>query len=152
MIVRPWQIGDSEQITVQPAQRYEGDLADVSMDLTPLSEVGLAWTGEVDGKVIACGGLIPQWENRALAWMLIGEDAGPHFAALHKHVKRFLVRAPYRRIEAHVDVGFEQGARWMKMLGFELEAYKRAFRPDGADMLEFVRIRSWPSQPHSYLL
>jgi hypothetical protein len=149
MIVRPWQRGDSERVLVQQAQRYSGDLADVSQDLTPLSEVGLAWTGEHDGLVIGCGGLLPVWENRAIAWMLIGENAGPHFAAVHKHVKRFLDRCPYRRIEAHVDVGFEQGIRWMAMLGFELEVYRRAFRPDGADMLEFVRIRSWPSPPLS---
>lgn len=144
MIVRPWHLGDSEAINLQTAQRYAGELGDVSMDLTPLSEVGLAWTAESGDTVVACGGLLPQWENRALAWMLIGENAGPHFAAIHRHVRQFLIRSPYRRIEAHVDVGFAAGIRWMKMLGFELEAYKKAFRPDGADMLEFVRIRSWP--------
>jgi hypothetical protein len=144
MIVRPWRLGDSEAINLQTAQRYAGELGDVSMDLTPLSEVGLAWTAEDDGRVVMCGGLLPQWENRALAWALIGENAGAHFAMIHRHVKQFLTLCPYRRIEAHVDVGFAAGTRWMKMLGFELEAYKKAFRPDGADMLEFVRIRSWP--------
>lgn len=144
MIVRPWRLGDSEAINLQTAQRYTGELGDVSMDLTPLSEVGLAWTAEAGGEVVMCGGLLPQWENRALAWALVGERAGPHFAAIHRHVKQFLIRSSYRRIEAHVDVGFAAGIRWMKMLGFELEAYKKAFRPDGADMLEFVRIRSWP--------
>ena len=129
-------------MSLQPSQRYTGDLADASADLTPLSEVGLAWTAEVDGQVILVAGLLPQWENRALAWALVADSAGPHFAAIHKAVKRFLVKAPYRRIEAHVDVGFEPGVRWMRLLGFELEAYKKAFRPDGADMLEFVRIRS----------
>ncbi len=142
MIVRPWRIGDSESLSLQPSQRYSGDLADVSQDLTPLSEVGLAWTGEVNSTVICCAGLVPQWHNRAIAWALIGESAGQHFAAIHKAVHRFLVSAPYRRIEAHVDVGFPQGARWMKMLGFEVEAYMKAFRPDGADMLLFARVRS----------
>ena len=145
MIVRPWRVGDSESIRLQQAQRYSGDLADVSQDLTPLSEVGLAWTCEVDGEVICCAGLLPQWENRAIAWALIGESAGRYFAAIHKAAHRFLVRSPYRRIEAHVDVGFPQGARWMKMLGFEVEAYMKAFRPDGADMLLFARVRSWRS-------
>jgi hypothetical protein len=145
MIVRPWRVGDSESINLQQSQRYSGDLADVSQDLTPLSDVGLAWTGEVDGEVICCAGLLPQWENRAIAWALVGESAGRHFASIHKAVHGFLVRSPYRRIEAHVDVGFPQGARWMKMLGFEVEAYMKAFRPDGADMLLFARVRSWRS-------
>lgn len=143
MIVRPWRLGDSERVALQPAQRYIADIGDVSTaDLTPLSELGLAWSADTGDNVVACGGLLPQWHNRALAWMLIGEDAGRHFAAIHRAVHRQLVVAPYRRIEAHVDVGFSAGVRWMRMLGFELESYKRAFRPDGADMLEFVRIRS----------
>jgi len=145
MIVRPWRIGDSERVILQPSQRYSGDLADVSQDLTPLSEVGMAWTCEADGDVICCAGLLPQWENRAIAWALIGESAGRYFASIHKAAHRFLVMSPYRRIEAHVDVGFPQGARWMKMLGFEVEAYMKAFRPDGADMLLFARVRSWRS-------
>lgn len=141
MIVRPWTLGDSEAVLLQPAQRYTSDIADVTTDLTPLSALGLTWTGVVDDKVVACGGLLPHWPGRATAWMLIGEAAGPHFRAIHRAVYRFLARSPYRRIEAHVDVGFEAGIRWIKMLGFELESYKRAYRPDGADMLEFVRIR-----------
>lgn len=144
MIVRPWKRGDSEALVLQAAQQYIGQ-ADIAIDLTPLSDVGLAWTAEVDGAPIGCGGLAPQWENRAIMWALIGENAGPHFVKIHREVSRFITLAPYRRIEAQVDVGFEPGIRWMRMLGFELEAYKRAFRPDGADMLEFVRIRSWRS-------
>lgn len=141
MIVRPWTLGDSEAVLLQPAQRYTSDIADVTTDLTPLSALGLTWTGVVDEKVVACGGLLPHWPGRATAWMLIGEASGPHFRAIHRAVSRFLARSPYRRIEAHVDVGFDAGVRWIKMLGFELESYKRAYRPDGADMLEFVRIR-----------
>lgn len=141
MIVRPWVKGDSARVLLQPAQQYTSDIADVTSDLTDLSILGLAWTGEHDEQVIACGGLLPHWPGRATAWMLISAGAGPHFRAIHAHVRRLLVRSPYTRIEAHVDVGFAPGVRWMKMLGFELEAYKRAYRPDGADMLEFVRIR-----------
>lgn len=145
MIVRPWRLGDSEAISLQTAQQYLLDNPEnLSIDLTPLSEVGLAWTAELDGTILGCGGLTPQWENRAILWALVSQDAGSHFTVIHRHVRRFLTRSPYRRIEAHVDVGFTAGVRWVKMLGFELEAYKKAFRPDGADMLEFVRIRSWP--------
>jgi RimJ/RimL family protein N-acetyltransferase len=56
-------------------------------------------------------------------------------------VVEFLDNAPYRRIEATVDVGFKQGHRWIKMLGFELEGYMRAYRPDGADMLLYARVK-----------
>lgn len=127
---------------IQPAQQYTGALGDMSADFTPLSEVGLAWTADHDGTIVAIGGLLPEWHNRATAWTMLSGDIGPHFAGVHRAVKKFLIRSPYRRIEAHVDVGFEPGIRWMRLLGFEFEVYLKAFRPDGADMLQFVRIRS----------
>lgn len=127
---------------MQPAQQYMHSVAPMGADLTPLADVGMAFTALDGDEVVAMGGLVPEWPGRATAWMVIGANAGPHFVALHRAVYRFLVRSPYRRIEAHVDVGFEAGVRWVKMMGFEMEAYLRAFRPDGADMLQFVRIRS----------
>lgn len=127
---------------IQPAQQYTGTLGDMSADFTPLSDAGLAWTALDGERVIGVGGLLPEWHNRAVAWTMLSGDIGHHFSAVHRATKNFLVRSPYRRIEAHVDVGFEPGIRWMRMLGFEFEVYLKAFRPDGADMLQFVRIRS----------
>lgn len=114
---------------------------ELDADLTHLADAGLAWTAEDDGEIIGIAGLAPQWENRAIAWALISASAGKRFQVIHRAVKRFLDVSPFRRIEANVDVGFEQGERWMKMLGFEYEGYLRAYRPDGADMLLFSRIR-----------
>lgn len=145
MIVRPWKLGDTERIDLQPAQEYLRDVVDVGVDLSEVSEAGLAWTAEHDGQVLAVWGVIPQWQNRALCWAVMGKTAGRHFVPIHRECVRFLDRLPFRRIEAHVDVGFSEGVRWMKMMGFEMEAYLRAFRPDGADMLQFARIRSWHS-------
>ena len=141
MIVRPWLTGDTQQLQIQSAQKYMLGLPEMSADLSRLAQKGLAFTAEQHGDVLAIAGVTPQWENRALAWALIGDCAGQHFPSIHKAVRRFLERAPYRRIEASVDVGFEQGHRWIKMLGFEIEGYMRAYRPDGADMLLYARIK-----------
>jgi RimJ/RimL family protein N-acetyltransferase len=46
-----------------------------------------------------------------------------------------------RRYESTVDVGFKQGHRFMKMLGFEVEGYLKAYRPDGADMVLYARVK-----------
>lgn len=141
MIVRPWQVHDTVKISMQPAQQYLHRIVDVRADFTELSNQGLAWTAEYDGKVLAIAGVEPQWENRAIAFALIAESAGQFFPAIHKAVRDFLIRAPYRRIEAAVDVGFKEGHRWITMLGFELEGYMKAYRPDGADMLLYARIK-----------
>lgn len=140
MIVRRWLTGDTERLVIQPAQQYMHSMVDVATDLSRLSQKGLAWTGEAEGQVIVIAGLMPIWENRALAWAMISESAGPHFAAIHKAVIKGIVDSGIRRVEATVDIGFDQGHRWMKMLGFELEGYMKAYRPDGADMLLYARV------------
>ena len=126
---------------MQPAQEYLTRIVDVRGDFTELSDKGLAWTAEHEGVVLAVAGVEPQWENRATAFALLSDDSGPHFPAIHSAVVEFLDNAPYRRIEATVDVGFKQGHRWIKMLGFELEGYMKAYRPDGADMLLYARVK-----------
>ena len=62
-------------------------------------------------------GLEPQWENRATAFALLSDDSGPHFPAIHSAVVEFLDNAPYRRIEATVDVGFKQGTAGSRCSG-----------------------------------
>ena len=141
MIVRTWRRGDTEAVELQSAQQYLRCIVDVRADFTELAEKGLVWTAEHDGAILGIGGVEPQWENRATAFALLSDDSGPHFRAIHSAVFDFLVRAPYRRIEATVDVGFKEGHRWIKMLGFELEGYMKAYRPDGADMLLYARVK-----------
>lgn len=141
MIVRTWRRGDTERIAMQPAQEYLTRIVDVRGDFTELSDKGLVWTAEHDGVILGIGGVEPQWENRATAFALLSDDSGTHFPAIHSAVVEFLDNAPYRRIEAAVDVGFKEGHRWIKMLGFELEGYMKAYRPDGADMLLYARIK-----------
>jgi len=141
MIVRPWRKGDND-FELQDRQAYLKLAQDpATLDLSALSAEGLAWTGEVDGKIVGVAGVIPQWSNRAIAWAMIAKDAGPHFVSIHREVRKFLIHCPFVRVEAQVDVGFPEANRWMTMLGFELEGYMRAFRPDGADMLLYARVR-----------
>lgn len=97
----------------------------------------------VDGdRVLAVGGVTPLWENRALAWTFIDRDAGPHFAAIHKATKALLDLCPYRRIEADTPCDFEQGHRWLRMLGFQMEAERmRAHRVDGGDSSLYALVK-----------
>lgn len=149
MIVRPWRDGDFRDLQLQSAQNYLHEIVpDGVIDLSPLAEHHLAFTALADGKVVAIGGVEPIWQDRALAFMFVSEDAGKHFRSIHKAVKRFLDEAPFKRIEANIDIGFKEGARWMKLLGFELEGYMRAYRPDGADMLLYARVKGWHSLHH----
>lgn len=143
MIVRPYTYGDERRVRLQTSQQYMGDYLDAldRESLESLRDMGLVWTCEKNGQIIMIGGLIPIWEERAQVWALIAGDLRSNMIPIHRAVKKFLAKAPYRRIEATVDIGFKEGYRWLKMLGFEIEGYMKAYRPDGGDMMLFARVR-----------
>lgn len=142
MIVRPYEMYDETRLSFDTSQAYMGEfLQELDFDLEPLAQQDLVWTAEHDEKVIAMGGIVPIWRNRAHAWMWMSEESGKHMLGIHRGVKKFLTHSNFTRIEATVNIGFKPGTRWMKMLGFELEGYMRAYDPNGADMLLFARVR-----------
>ena len=47
------------------------------------SAPGQAWTGFVDGKPIACAGMIEFWKGRAYAWAYLSEDFKAHVKGIH---------------------------------------------------------------------
>jgi hypothetical protein len=113
--------------------------------ITPEAAAGLeeteAYTALVDGKPVACAGLEWYWEGRAEAWAWISGDVTPGiFVRLNRAVQRFLAAVGPGRIEAHVDCEFGNGHRWVRALGFELEApRKKRYFPNGRDAALYVR-------------
>lgn len=128
------------RMRLQEAQEY------LTPFLTPELATSLASDysyAAVDGDdVVCCAGLIPMWEGRATAWAYVGKVTPRRFVVLHKMVERFLQMCPFDRVEAAVDVKFEEGHRWVKALGFTLEApAMRKFSPEGGDSALYARVR-----------
>lgn len=140
MIVVPYKAEHLMSMHIQTGQaNYNPWITD---EYARALESQYAFTALVDGKPILVGGLHEMWENRALLWSFIDKDAGPHFVALHRGVKNFLDMQPYRRIEAECDCGFKPGHRWLRMLGFKMEAKRmRKFRVDGGDSALYARVK-----------
>jgi hypothetical protein len=127
---------------LQPKQSsLAGNLSDPAY-VQSLVESGNAYTALVDGRAVAFGGCLEMWQDRAYAWMIIGEDAGPHFFTIVRAVAGFLKGAPWRRIEAAVASDFRAGHRLIKMLGFEFEGRMRSYSPDGADHDLYARVKN----------
>lgn len=104
-------------------------------------EEHLSLTLVIDGVVIGCGGLYKIEEHRSIAWVYLSKYAKEHIFVVHKVVKRFFDGCMVPRIEAMVDVDFEEGHRWVRMLGFELEAARmRKYSPDGGDQSLYARV------------
>lgn len=85
-----------------------------------------------DGKAIACMGLSMYWPGRAECWTLLKDKLDQDLIVVTRMVRQVLDACPVRRIEASVLVDYAEGHRWMRLLGFVLEAgYLEAYFPDG---------------------
>lgn len=142
MHIIPFQPAHLEHIMLQPAQVGFSQYFDPQYG-PALRDGGPCFTGlDDDGNVVGCSGVIKQWDNRAIAWALLSDWSGKHFFKIHKAVKRFLDMTEFPRIEAFVDADFEQGHRWVEMLGFEREGYMRQFTPAGKDAVLYARLKN----------
>lgn len=140
MTVVPYKAEHLLEMVLQPGQEYA--LPFVTPEHAKALEGEYAFTALVDGRPIAVGGVKELWKNRALCWTFIDRNAGKHFAELHRTVKRLIDLVPYRRLEAETPCDFKQGHRWLKMLGFKLEAERmRAFQIDGSDSSLYAKVR-----------
>lgn len=140
MNILPYKAEHMEALRMQRGQMY--CLPYVTPEYAKALESTYAFTAMEGDQVVAIGGITELWENRGLAWTFIDRRAGKHFVALHKAVSKFLEDCPLRRIEAETPCEFEQGHRWLKMLGFKLEAPRmEAFRVDGGDAALYARVK-----------
>ena len=82
---------------------------DVRADFTELAEKGSRVDRGHDGAIPGIGGVEPQWENRPPR-SPCSRTTRSALPAITRPVVEFLDNAPYRRIEATVDVGVQAGA------------------------------------------
>lgn len=141
MHIEPFQPKHLETLVLQESQAGFSRFFDDQEYAPALINAGPCFAATENGVVYACAGIVHQWDNRAIAWGLIGEAAGSHFVKIHRAVRRFLDMSPVRRVEAFVDADFDAGHRWIQMLGFEREGFMRAFTPLGKDAVLYARIR-----------
>jgi len=110
--------------------------------LEALEQAPFAYSILKDKRAIACGGVAEYWPGRGEAWMLLS-PMGPDFLAVTRIVSRFLSVCPVNRIEAAVEVDFEPGHRWAKLLGFQLDApLLRSYLVNGKDCSLYSRVRN----------
>lgn len=107
-----------------------------------LEQSGMAYTAIKDGRVLGCAGVVEYWPDRGEVWAVFDKKIQHDFVYIHKAALRFLDTVPIRRIEAAVEFNFVAGHRWIRMLGFELEAVRmHAYVPSGADFSLYARVK-----------
>lgn len=105
-----------------------------------LKDGGICYTGMRGDQVVICAGVQLMWDNRGVGWVKMSKDAGRDLVFIHRTVQGIIDNAGLRRIEAYVDSAFEEGKRWVEMLGMSYEGTMKAFGPDGRDHDLYARI------------
>lgn len=142
MIVIPFIDAHLEGFELQDVQAWLHQLLQSEDYRRALTLYGPAFTGIVDGEVVACAGLSHFTPGRAQGWALFGKKAAPHFLAITREVKRFFDGQNVRRVETPVRTDFEQGHRWARMIGFTREGTMRKFGEDGHDYDLYARVNN----------
>ena len=130
----PYMAAHLMAMSEQDTEKYWGDAVRTPGYAKALEKAGPAHTAMRDGKVLACVGLMHQWDGRATAWAVMTKNVGgADYLAIHRAVKRFMKLINYRRIDATVLCTFENAIRWAEMLGFKRETPEpmQNYGPDG---------------------
>ena len=98
------------------------------------------WTLEEDGIVYFIGGIHPVHYRRYIMWAFLSKYAGKKLLAITREVERVILTYSQVRMEVLVDSYFNNGHKWVKMLGFQHEGTLRAYTQDGKDMDMYARI------------
>lgn len=109
---------------------------DVTMDLAGVADN--SWTVLEDDIPVAAGGLIYVHDYRALAWAFVAPTA-PALPLL-RLARNHLDGQGFARIDAMVAEGYEQGHRWVRLMGFHAEGPPmRYYLPNGGTAQMYVR-------------
>lgn len=95
-----------------------------------------------DKTPIACGGVVDFGDGRGFLWSYLGMNISPRdFIKVHAITRALVEQFPFRRLEAYVSCDFENGHRWMRSLGFDMEcARMKSFQKNGADSALYAKV------------
>lgn len=141
--------GDAIHLQVQDAQAENvAEQVQSNPDYwKQLNDEGPAYTFRRGDRIIAIGGLLPQWEGRGIAWSVFGTDLSiieivRWTNAAYARIDQWQLDRQFQRLEATVYEPFIQGHKWIKRLGFVSEGIMRQYRL-GEDHRLYARVRQW---------
>ncbi len=109
-----------------------------------LKEVGMSFTGLVNNKPIAAGGVFYIWDGVAEGWVLATKEIYKYPIFCAKHIKQrteiILKANKIKRIQTSVKADCDVALRFAKWLGFKKEGLMESYGPDGSDFVRFARV------------
>lgn len=120
-------------------------IADVDMAkfLSACEHHGPGSTLLVDGKPIACAGVVIQEWNKGEAWALMSNDFYQHkvkaYRAIKMNLEWIITHYDLVRVQALIEPAYQQAIDFIEALGFSREGLLRNYGPKG-DYLMYARI------------
>ncbi len=132
-----------KELLAEPHNHYLGALlSDVQLEATEKTGMAQTVLRRSDKKVLCCGGVTEYWPGRGECWCTFTKDCKKEFVAIHRVALRLFDMYPGNRIEASVAINFNEGHRWIKALGFKLDAAcLKKYLPDGGDVSLYSRVK-----------
>ena len=138
--LRPFRPSDAEVLVNRDGARG------LAQTVITQAQSGLAYTADVQGHPIGCGGVLRPWPGIVMCWMLLGEDVC-RYPVWVMRVVRHLLRDVERtsgpvRFEAMALVESPRNQRWLEALGFTVEQHgiARAYLPGQIPIVRYERI------------
>jgi hypothetical protein len=132
--VRPFRPEDYEKIrlkSIYGPEKIEGVL-------------GPAFTFLIDEQPIAIFGMYLIGPGLGQVWALTSDDLRREALGFHKAVLGLIYWSfdnwKLRRMQMSVRVGYTEGWKWARSLGFKCEGVMKAYSPDGTDCWLFARV------------
>lgn len=110
--------------------------------------VGPAWSGFINGEIVAVGGIRPIFEASdglvGEGWLATSTLVSRYKKTFHKHFKRHLRQVQreygFDVVMAGVKEGFNDGAKWLERLGFELvDSHSQYYGPEWGSFSRYKR-------------
>ena len=106
-----------------------------------LAEIANSSTLIHDGRIIAIGGYIENWEGNAEVFLIPSVYVPSYRKGFWKAIKQFMNHwaSKYRRLQTTSRDDPETNS-WMRHLGFEPEGLRIAYTPDSVDYINWARL------------
>lgn len=103
---------------------------------------GEAYTMEVDGELVACGGVLPLWKGVGEVWLVASPLVERHKTAVGLAVVRKLkeMKKKYERLQTVIDREFVLSREWAVWMGFRSEGVMKKYI-DGRDYIRYAMVK-----------
>lgn len=123
-------------------ESYLSEMTEEQMGALEFADYIFTLIRKSDNKVVACGGIANYWPGRGEIWGTFSKDCQKEFIAIHRFSLKIIREWKGRRIEAAVATEFSRGHRWMRALGFKVEApLLKSYLPNGGDVVLYSIIK-----------